>query len=75
MTLDNLSITQPIKQTVFNQALYNNLQTNPTNDTPSDWEYVLFIGHDTQYGDVFKVWNNDEEDNFTLMFGEKGDEF
>ena len=40
------------------------------------YEKVEFIGHDESYGDVFKAYHDaDDDNNFTLFFGVKGDEF
>lgn len=81
LTLDNQ--IKPIKQTRFNYMVNISYEVNEpfpfkvekTFDTPSGHDYTLYLGKDKFYGDVFKCWNEGEEDNFTLYFGEKGDEF
>lgn len=42
---------------------------------PEDFEIVMFIYHDEEYGDVFLAWDEGEEEQRILFFGEKGDEF
>ena len=40
------------------------------------YEKIEFIGHDESYGDVFKAYRDENDDNnFTLYFGVKGSEF
>ncbi len=41
---------------------------------PTEWDNVMWLGYDTQDGDVFKAWN-DNKNKFTIYFGTKGDEF
>lgn len=74
ISLDN---PQPVKkQTKFTHYLNISRTVKETlTDNPSKWNNVLHIGTDKYYGDVFKVWDNGEENNFTIFFGEKGDEF
>lgn len=66
---------KPKKETEF--KLLINIHDGPVSafKEPSDYDNVLFIGHDIQYGDVFKAWNTNSQNIFTLYFGEKGDEF
>jgi hypothetical protein len=60
-------------KTVFTH--YVNLEIESEVGTPiEDWQSILHIGTDVFYGDVFKVWNTDEN-YFTIYFGTKGDEF
>lgn len=44
------------------------------NSQPEDFDNVLWLGCDTSYGDVFKVWNgNAEFESFSLFFwGKRG---
>ena len=65
----------PQKETRFDWALDRDLSRNKAGMQPSHFDYVEFVGHDVYYGDVFKAWDDGEENNFTLIFGEKGDEF
>lgn len=68
--------SKPInKKTVFTKVLQHDFSVDEDCLQPEDWENVLYLGHDMDYGDVFKVWDNGGEDNFALYFGEKGDEF
>ncbi len=71
-TLDNKK--KEVKKTVFKITLGTDLQGLKTELTPYDYKNVLHLGYDIYYKDVFKCWNNDPND-FTIYFGEKGDEF
>ena len=63
------------KKTVFNGFIDADKVYNFDNTPkPTDYDVVVFIGHDSTYGDVFKAYN-DNPYNFTLFFGIKGDEF
>ena len=44
------------------------------NEEPDEWDNVLYLGNDGDYGDVFKAWNSNSS-HFMIYFGEKGDEF
>lgn len=72
MTLDGKK--KEGKKTVFNYIVGGTLEIEGAYLQPSDYNNVLFLGHDNQYGDVFRAWNNYDEE-FTICFGEKGDEF
>ena len=62
-------------KTVFTHYVNSNLEIESEVSTPiEDWQNILHIGTDVIYGDVFKVWNTDEN-YFTIYFGTKGDEF
>ena len=63
-----------IKKTKFEEILISRIDIQVTDTNPIDWGNVKHIGYDQKYGDVFKCWD-DDEDGFTLYFGEKGDEF
>ena len=41
---------------------------------PKEYDTIEFIGHDIDYGDVFKAYDSNANE-FTLFFGVKGDEF
>lgn len=72
LTLDKTVKSE--KKTVFKFIVDANLEVlELTNIEPEDYENVLFLGYDTDYGDVFKCWNNPSV--FAIIFGEKGDEF
>ena len=62
------------KKTVFKTLLNSSFTAIKADSQPKDYTNVLFLGHDDGYGDVFKAWR-DDQDNFILYFGEKGDEF
>lgn len=64
-----------VKETRFKYFL-GNLEDAPqiAYQTPKNYDNVIFIGHDSLYGDVFKCYYNDPN-HFVLCFGEKGDEF
>ncbi len=63
------------KKTVFKQIIDDELNIGPYTTEPERWDNVLHIGYNSDYGDVFKVWENDDENDFAIVFGEKGDEF
>lgn len=62
------------KKTVFNKSVRDNFTVAQTVDQPYEYENVMFIRHDENYGDVFIAWDDNPND-FTLLFGEAGDEF
>ena len=72
MTLDSLKKGKN-KNTVFTHRVLTR-EIEDTSIEPGHWCNVLFIGHDEEYGDVFKCWDNNPT-NFTIFFGTKGDEF
>ena len=74
MSLDK---PQPVKkQTKFTHYLNGiRIVTENHSDNPLKWDNVLHIGTGKHYGDVFKAWDDDDENYFTIYFGEKGDEF
>jgi len=66
------------KKTVFKSILKAPAAGGMITDiftTPARFDNVVFIGHDKYYGDVFIAYQNGNEDEFTLFFGTKGDEF
>ena len=64
------------KKTVFKKALSFDFTVGDACASIYDYEKVEFIGHDESYGDVFKAYlDADDDNNFTLFFGVKGDEF
>ena len=69
----NRITAKPITPTRFEFLLAWDLSKLEAIEKPSDFINVEFIGHDRQYGDVFKAWNDDPQ-QFTLYFGTKGDE-
>ena len=73
MSLDNKQTVK--KQTKFTHYVNEYKQIINNNDNPLKWDNCLHIGTDKYYGDVFKVWDDNNENNFTIYFGVKGDEF
>ena len=64
------------KKTVFEKALSFDFIVDDAIADVADYEKVEFIGHDESYGDVFKAYQDENDDNnFTLFFGVKGSEF
>ena len=73
LTLNKIVKTE--KKTVFNKIVTYNLKIEDIEiTTPDDYLNVLHLGYDGEYGDVFKCWSEDEND-FSIIFGEKGNEF
>ena len=63
-----------VKKTEFKKVLMDSGICDAEH-TPNDWDNVKHLFFDKFFGDVFKCWDDDDEDGFTLFFGEKGDEF
>lgn len=61
------------KDTVFTKYVDIDLGISEAALKPYQFYNVEFIGHSSQYGDVFKTWDNDPNE-FTLYFGIKGEE-
>ena len=65
-----------VKKTVFKKALTFDFTVVDAFAVVTDYEKVEFIGHDESYGDVFKAYHDENDDNnFALFFGVKGSEF
>ncbi len=62
------------KKTTFTKAIYHTYKIKNAEDCPLNYKNVLHIGYDKYYGDVFKAWDDDEND-FVIYFGERGYEF
>ncbi len=62
------------KITVFSQSLSDNFTVAPAVNQPYEYENVMFIRHDEDYGDVFIAWDDNPND-FMIFFGTAGDEF
>lgn len=76
LTLDNLTKSKPVIETKFTHCIGSDKDIiENDNERPSKWDNILHIGTDKYYGDVFKCWDNGNENNFTIYFGVKGDEF
>ena len=73
--IDNTKKTN-VNKTVFEKILYFDLTVGDAIENVADYEKVEFIGHDESYGDVFKAYHDENDDNnFALFFGVKGSEF
>ena len=73
ITLD--SKEKEVKETKFKKIVNEGLEIETSRTSTQFWDNVLHIGFDEDYGDVFKCWQNKTKNNFTIAFGEKGDEF
>ena len=67
--------TRDKKKTIFTKFVNSDLEIVEVSTAPETWGNVLHIGFDRRYGDVFKVWDDNSERDFVIVFGEKGDEF
>lgn len=63
------------KPVTFKYAL-TTLAAGPesTTLTLEDFTEVLYLGHDSEYGDVFQAWGRTPNE-FIILFGDKGDYF
>ena len=72
LTLDKMIKTE--QKTVFKKMVGADFEMEKIEClTPDDYDNVLYLGYDEDYGDVFKCWNH--ESDFAIIFGEKGNEF
>jgi hypothetical protein len=67
--------TRVKKQTIFKKFISADMNVKDAALSPNIYNNVVFIGHNKCYGDVFKVYDDGDENNYTLYFGEAGDEF
>ena len=67
--------SKEVVKTVFTHVVLDKNDINKSTAIPSSYDYVVFIGRDIDYGDVFKAWNKEDENCFAIYFGKKGDEF
>ena len=72
MTLDGQKSEK--KETVFTHYVNSDIGISEATLKTKNYKNVLHIGYNEVYGDVFKVWD-DRENEYTLYFGTKGDEF
>jgi hypothetical protein len=75
MTLEKPKESFPKKETVFNFILN---EDGDWDDNDDDWddednENILYLGKHP-FGDLFKVWDGEDEDLFSLIVGKKGEE-
>ena len=78
MKLKPMEVSTDKKETRFAYVVVpkeRTLSIQATLFTPSDFDNVLWIGHNHWYGDVFKVWSDVDPIKFNIFFGTKGDEF
>ncbi len=69
----NLKLTEGDRSTEFFEYLDAAKQIQTASVDPEDFEEVIHIGYEPDYGDVFICTSNRER--FTILFGKKGDEF
>lgn len=70
--IDNITVK---KRTKFLKYLDGDFQIQSANSEPDHYDFVKFVGSDKIYGDIFFAWSKGLENDATLFFGEKGDEF
>ena len=75
MTKFSTIADKPKNETVFTRVVDSSFNIRKAGNEARDFENVVFIGHDRNYGDVFKAYNNGKENDFCLFFGDAGDEF
>jgi len=63
------------KKTTFIKGLRDDLCVIESVNKPTNFDHVLFLGHDFYYGDVFKAWDDGHGDDYTIFFGVAGEEF
>lgn len=64
------------KETKFHKFVNENIIVSDSiSATPQDYDRVILVGNDSYYGDVFICYNEKDTDDFTIVFGEAGDEF
>jgi len=72
------TINKEIKKgTVFTKLITAEFEINEVDGSsvPDDYDNVVLLASDETYGDIFKAYDDGEEDDFTLFFGVAGDEF
>jgi len=74
MKLPNNNNKEEIKKTVFTKFLTHELNIENSTLQPENFNNIIHVGKDRDYGDVFKVWNNGNPRDFVIFFGIKGDE-
>ncbi len=63
------------KETVFTHFVNAKKEIKDAKVQPEKYDNVEFLFHDKDYGDVFKVWDNDNQSDYRMLFfGAKGDE-
>lgn len=64
------------RKTVFEKMVYSSSVGSPImGELPEDWDNVMHLYDDREYGSVFLAWDNGGEDDRTIYFGKKGNEF
>lgn len=64
-----------VKKTVFTHFVNAKKEIKDAKVQPEKYDNVEFLFHDKDYGDVFKVWDNDNQSDYRMLFfGAKGDE-
>ena len=67
------------KKTTFKKYLSSGFEVVDVDcifHSTENYDIIEYLGTDNSYGDVFKAYHDEnDENNFTLFFGVKGDEF
>ena len=63
------------KKTVFNKVVADGGIVEEADKTPEEYNNVVLLGYDKDFGDTFMAWNDNDKDVLIIFFGEKGDEF
>lgn len=74
---DVLSGKKPKKETQFTALVLSDAkpQVHIVENRHRQFDNVVLIGRGNVYGDVFKAWNDGDENNFLIYIGVAGDEF
>ena len=71
--IDKSGETKKSIPTVFNKCIPCDGEISRAVSNPSNFRVVEYLGNDTEYGDVFKAYDN--KNSFSLFMGVKGTEF
>ena len=71
--IDKSGGTKISRPTVFNKFIPCEGKISRAVSNPSNFSVVEYLGNDTEYGDVFKAYDN--KNSFSLFIGVKGTEF
>ena len=71
--IDKSGETKISRPTVFNKFIPCDGEISRAVSNPSNFSVVEYLGNDTEYGDVFKAYDN--KNSFSLFIGVKGTEF
>ena len=71
--IDKSGETKISRPTVFHKFIPCDGEIGSAFINPSNFSVVEYLGNDTEYGDVFKAY--DDKNSFYLFMGVKGTEF